>query len=96
MKIFIARKTWQLNDLLVLLVNFFSFIYTDQAKIDDGNVKDLLYAAKKYAIKGLVNKCLAFLESSVNTLNVCSILEMVCNKKIWNLLLIILELFVSV
>ncbi|WAR09972.1 BTBD6-like protein [Mya arenaria] len=41
------------------------------------NVKDLLYAAKKYAVKGLVEQCLNFLHSSITVDNVCTILEMV-------------------
>lgn len=53
------------------------FLYCEQATIDADNVKQLLYAAKKYAVKGLVDKCLAFLESSINVQNVCNILEQV-------------------
>ncbi|XP_052812453.1 BTB/POZ domain-containing protein 6-like [Mya arenaria] len=53
------------------------YIYTDEVKVDDSNVKDLLYAAKKYAVKGLVEQCLNFLHSSITVDNVCTILEMV-------------------
>ncbi|KAH3751312.1 hypothetical protein DPMN_185865 [Dreissena polymorpha] len=56
--------------------NLLQYIYTDEVSVGHGNVKDLLYAAKKYAVKGLVKKCLAFLQSSINKENVCSVLEM--------------------
>ena len=41
------------------------------------NVNNLLYAAKKYAVSGLVEQCLAFLESSLCAENACKILEQV-------------------
>ncbi|XP_045177655.2 BTB/POZ domain-containing protein 6-like [Mercenaria mercenaria] len=53
------------------------FLYCEQAAVNAGNVKQLLYAAKKYAVKGLVDRCLTFLESSMNVQNVCNILEQV-------------------
>ncbi|KAL4217167.1 hypothetical protein ACF0H5_023621 [Mactra antiquata] len=53
------------------------FLYCEQANISSANVKSILYAAKKYAVKGLVDRCLSFLESSMNTDNVCNILEQV-------------------
>ena len=61
-----------------MYILYFRFLYCGQASVDTDNVKQLLYAAKKYAVKGLVDECLAFLESSVNVQNVCNILEQVC------------------
>lgn len=54
-----------------------NFLYCDEASVDATNVKQLLYAAKKYAVKGLVDRCLDYLASSINVQNVCSILEQV-------------------
>lgn len=53
------------------------FLYCEEADVKASNVKKLLYAAKKYAVKGLVDTCLSFLESSINVQNVCNILEQV-------------------
>ncbi|XP_045184616.2 BTB/POZ domain-containing protein 2-like [Mercenaria mercenaria] len=51
------------------------FIYSDKPKIDGRNVLRCLYAAKKYALMGLVQQCSSFLERNIDTSNVCSIHE---------------------
>ena len=38
--------------------NCFRYLYCDEVKVTNENVNNLLYAAKKYAVKGLVAQCL--------------------------------------
>ena len=52
-------------------------MYCETADIISNNVSNLLYAAKKYSVTGLVGQCLDFLESSISIDNVCDILEKV-------------------
>lgn len=55
---------------------FLRYLYFEDDKILDGdNVLHVLYAAKKYSIKGLESKCGEFLIHNLNTENVCVILE---------------------
>ena len=58
-------------------VNCFRYLYCDEVKVTNENVNNLLYAAKKYAVKGLVDQCLKTLEASICVKNVCEILEQV-------------------
>ncbi|XP_061196531.1 BTB/POZ domain-containing protein 6-like [Saccostrea echinata] len=55
---------------------FLRYVYFEDVKILDGdNVLHVLYAAKKYSMKGLESKCREFLVQHLNTENVCVILE---------------------
>ncbi|XP_045185878.2 BTB/POZ domain-containing protein 6-B-like [Mercenaria mercenaria] len=51
------------------------FVYSDKPQLDGSNVLRCLYAAKKYALTGLVKQCSSFLESNIDPSNVCSIHE---------------------
>lgn len=53
----------------------FRYLYTDEICLHGNNVLDCLYAAKKYALDGLVHRCSQFLERSLDTSNVCAIYE---------------------
>lgn len=53
------------------------YMYCESSDITSVNVSSLLYAAKKYAVTGLVEQCLDFLESSLCIENVCDVLEKV-------------------
>ncbi|KAL3854573.1 hypothetical protein ACJMK2_013837 [Sinanodonta woodiana] len=53
------------------------YLYTDDVTIELERVDSILYAAKKYAVKGLVQKCLAYLESCMSVENVCTVLEQI-------------------
>ena len=54
---------------------YFRYIYTDDADLDGIHVMECLYAAKKYALHGLVDKCLQFLENAINVGSACTIHE---------------------
>jgi hypothetical protein len=54
---------------------YFRYIYTDDVNLDGKHVMECLYAAKKYALHGLFNKCLQFLEVAINVESSCAILE---------------------
>ncbi|XP_053386871.1 BTB/POZ domain-containing protein 2-like [Mercenaria mercenaria] len=51
------------------------FVYSDKPELNGTNVMQCLYAAKKYALTGLVNQCSSFLENNIETSNVCMIHE---------------------
>ncbi|KAL5016240.1 hypothetical protein ScPMuIL_005829 [Solemya velum] len=51
------------------------YLYCEDAFVDSKNAQDMLYAAKKYSIQGLIDVCIRCLESTMNANNVCSILE---------------------
>ena len=52
------------------------YMYSEQSKfISESNVMQVLYVAKKYMVKSLVEECMNFLEESVNAENVFSILS---------------------
>ncbi|KAK3590972.1 hypothetical protein CHS0354_020325 [Potamilus streckersoni] len=52
-----------------------SFIYFEAFEPDGDSILALLYAAKKYAVKSLVDKCVNRLEKEVSLDNVCDILQ---------------------
>ncbi|XP_041356595.1 BTB/POZ domain-containing protein 6-like [Gigantopelta aegis] len=54
---------------------FLKFLYTDDTFIDGRNVIGLLYASKKYDIVDLEKKCLNYMESSLTTHDVCTVME---------------------
>lgn len=51
------------------------YLYCEDAFVDSKNALDMLYAAKKYSIQGLIDVCIRCLESYMNAQNVCNILE---------------------
>jgi len=53
----------------------FRFLYTCSVDLDPESVLFVDYAAQKYNIKGLEEKCKTFLENNMSADNVCTILE---------------------
>jgi len=53
----------------------FRFMYTLEADIKAESVMAVLYAAKKYDVQPLVDRCSAFLKEGLDVENVCEILE---------------------
>ncbi|KAL3858829.1 hypothetical protein ACJMK2_009081 [Sinanodonta woodiana] len=51
------------------------FLYFEAFKPDGDSILALLYAAKKYAVESLVNKCVSWLKEGISVDNVCSILQ---------------------
>ncbi|XP_060602060.1 BTB/POZ domain-containing protein 6-like [Ruditapes philippinarum] len=58
----------QFNDLL-------QFLYTDDIKVTLDNVLSMLYAAKKYCVQSLIDKCLNTLKRHMVPENVCTVME---------------------
>lgn len=50
-------------------------MYTEDVKVDVDNVLPLLYAAKKYCLQSLIDKCLNTLKKHMVPENVCTIME---------------------
>jgi len=53
----------------------FRFLYTSSVDLDPESVLFVDYAAQKYVIKGLEEKCLSFLVNNMSADNVCTTLE---------------------
>ncbi len=53
------------------------YIYCDETQFTEDVVLPTLYAAKKYIIPALVDKCIQYLEHNLNPDNVCLIYEQV-------------------
>lgn len=51
------------------------YVYTDTVDLDGMNVMSCLYAAKKYALHGMVTKCVTYLEGAVTVATSCNIYE---------------------
>ncbi|KAL5016782.1 hypothetical protein ScPMuIL_006371 [Solemya velum] len=51
------------------------YMYCDKENIDDGNVSEVLYCAKKYCIAGLSEACRKYLSENINTTNSCLFLQ---------------------
>ncbi|KAL5016532.1 hypothetical protein ScPMuIL_006121 [Solemya velum] len=51
------------------------YMYYDKENIDDGNVSEVLYCAKKYCIAGLSEACREYLSKNINTTNACLFLQ---------------------
>ncbi|KAL3858858.1 hypothetical protein ACJMK2_009107 [Sinanodonta woodiana] len=51
------------------------FLYFEAFEPDGDSILALLYAAKKYAVESLVNKCVSWLKEGISVDNVCSILH---------------------
>ncbi|XP_046571143.1 BTB/POZ domain-containing protein 6-like [Haliotis rubra] len=55
--------------------SFLRYLYSNCVELTTDNVSGLLYAAKKYSVKSLSEKCVRFLDSALNADNACDILE---------------------
>ena len=53
------------------------FLYCDETQLTEEVVLPTLYAAKKYMIPALVEKCILYLEHNLSPDNVCLIYEQV-------------------
>ncbi len=54
-----------------------SYMYSGLSDITADNVIPTLYAAKKYSVDGLANKCIAFVENHLDPENACAVMEQV-------------------
>ena len=52
------------------LLELFRFMYCDEVKLNEDNVMQVLYLAKKYILPSLVDRCSEYLEEILNTSNV--------------------------
>ncbi|KAK3089014.1 hypothetical protein FSP39_000150, partial [Pinctada imbricata] len=53
----------------------FRYLYTDEVSISTENVVELRYAAKKYCIDLLADKCIEFVNINIDSENACMLLE---------------------
>lgn len=51
------------------------YIYTDEITVDPSTIMGIVYAAKKYALAGLCEGCIAYLEESIAPDTVCNLLS---------------------
>ena len=56
------------------LLEFFCFIYSDEANLTPDNVMQLMYLAKKYMLPSLADKCSAYLQENLDASNVLTVL----------------------
>ena len=56
------------------LLEFFRFIYADEANLKHDNVMQLMYLAKKYMLPSLADRCSANLEKNLDASNVFHVL----------------------
>lgn len=56
------------------LLELFRFLYCDEVKLNEDNVMQVLYLAKKYIVPSLAERCTEFLEQVVNLSNVFCIM----------------------
>jgi hypothetical protein len=54
---------------------FYSYIYYEEVTLTPDIALPLIYAAKKYMVPSLVEKCVKYLEDMLSSENVCGILE---------------------
>lgn len=59
----------------IRLILLFRFLYCEIQGLNADNVLEVLYAAKKYCVQGLIDSCLSFLKKSMVPENVCIVLE---------------------
>jgi len=57
------------------VLELFRFIYCDEVKLNQDNVMQVLYLAKKYILPSLVEKCTEYLEQILNLSNVFCVLK---------------------
>lgn len=60
---------------IILLSYHFRYMYTERIDIRSENVGALLYASKRFHLKGLLDACIEFLDSKISVEDVCKILE---------------------
>ena len=51
------------------------YMYSGEAKLNESNVMQVLYVAKKYIVKSLADKCIQFLQSELDPGNVFCVLQ---------------------
>ena len=51
------------------------YMYSEEVKLSDSNVMQVLYAAKKYMLSSLADECIEFLQENLNTGNVFCVLS---------------------
>ena len=56
------------------LLEFFRFMYSDEANLSGSNVMGVLYLAKKYFVPSLADKCTDYLQDKLDASNAFSIL----------------------
>ena len=56
------------------LLEFFRYMYSDEANLNGSNVMGVLYLAKKYMVPSLADKCAEYLQDNLDPSNVFSIL----------------------
>ena len=56
------------------LLEFFRFIYSDEANLTPDNVMQLMYLAKKYMLSSLADKCSTYLQKNLDASNVFTVL----------------------
>lgn len=63
------------TDLLILYTSFCRYLYTDEFDIHSDNVTSMLYAAKKFQLKGLTTLCFQYLDAEMHDESVAKIME---------------------
>ena len=58
-----------------VVTGYFSYIYSEEAKLTEANVSEVMYLGRKYMLDGLLQECLSFLDRYMSTDNVCAILN---------------------
>ena len=56
------------------LLEVLRFIYSDEAKLNPGNVMQVLYLAKKYMLPSLADKCSVYLQENIDASSVFQVL----------------------
>ena len=51
------------------------YMYSEKTELNQSNVMQVLYVAKKYQVNSLVDRCIKFLQENLNTRNVFSVLS---------------------
>ncbi len=59
------------------IVLYFSFLYHEETTLNGGNVLGVHYAANKYMIPALEKVCQEFLDTKLESTNVCTVLDQV-------------------
>ena len=58
------------------LLEFFRYLYSDEVKLSETNVLQVLYLANKYMVPSLANKCTEYLQNNLDAANVFSVLPL--------------------
>lgn len=57
------------------LLEFFRYLYSDNANLTENNVMQVFYLAKKYMVSSLAEKCTEYLQDNLDASNVFSVLS---------------------